>query len=158
MISFQGIPEQLYYNHEVGTQARGTTKTTAHCAPWCIPCISPHSLQVHHPFSILLQSKSFLSSFLIPLTHYSPFSYQCSMLLCWHYHTTTPSFTCKKHIPLRECSYTWYFTLFSIFVYWYSIDAYMLLFLEGVPIWASGGLTPRSLDNQITYCIYFIIK
>lgn len=72
--------------------------------------------------SFILQSKSFL--FVLFCSPNSLFTIlgQCYMLLCRHYRATTPSFTCKKHIPLGECSYTWYFTLLSIFclllLYW----------------------------------------
>lgn len=93
-------------------------------------------LASHHilfRFTILSPCCS-LNPYFHPFNSLFTISGQCYMLLCRHYRNTAPSFTCKKHIPLGECSYTWYFTLFSIFVYCYSIDAFML-FLKGVPVW-----------------------
>ena len=100
--------------------------------------------------------KSFLLSFFVPPTHYSPF--RVSVICCFAGIIALlllPSLA--KNTYLSENALIPSILPSSLF-YCYSIDAYMLLFLEGVPIWASGGLTPRSSDNQITYCTYFIIK
>ncbi|TVT98881.1 hypothetical protein EJB05_55769, partial [Eragrostis curvula] len=53
LIPFQDSPEDLAYSHGVIGQARDTAKATSHCAPWLVPCISPHSVQVHHQFCII---------------------------------------------------------------------------------------------------------
>jgi hypothetical protein len=55
---------------------------------------------------------SLIRSFLVALTHYSPFWGQCVVLFRGDYRTPFPPSTCKEHIPLRECTYTWYAIIF----------------------------------------------